>query len=314
MSDGQEGDFMVQRAKGYATLSDMMRNQSSPRPSQTEASHDFFVASRGAPKERYNVESKEEELGERRLSRRGSFYGSSQELNELPPAGIPSRLEQRPIGRSRSRRNSINAEESQLTIENFGGSQDNLNYASRNPDKEPYIHSGKKDSQSSVGGRERRSSSQTRERNDLHRTSLDELDNRVVDKLEKEALEKEKRERRLSSKDVLTKDRRKGRMDTGPDSSSESEASFDPDKPVGKATSFAELSKLKEQLPGGINIIYMQSEKEDGGRSHPKEKKTTFAALPNQTTWKQQIVQSQIDDNSDATGNKKNFFFKSFCY
>lgn len=35
----------------------------------------------------------------------------------------------------RSRRNSV-TDDSQLTIENFGGSQDNLNFIGRNPDKE----------------------------------------------------------------------------------------------------------------------------------------------------------------------------------
>merc|ERR1711915_447849 len=65
---------------------------------------------------------------------------------DLPAAGIPSRYDKKPEGRSRSRRNSISAEESQLTIENFGGSQDNLNYIARNPDKEPFVHSGRRDS------------------------------------------------------------------------------------------------------------------------------------------------------------------------
>lgn len=43
----------------------------------------------------------------------------------------------------RSRRNSL-SEESQLTVENFGGSQENLHFLGRNPDKDPAIHvSGK---------------------------------------------------------------------------------------------------------------------------------------------------------------------------
>merc|ERR1711874_941571 len=51
-------------------------------------------------KERFNMDSKEEELEGRRLSRRGSF--NSQQ--DLPAAGIPSRYDQKPQGRSRSRR------------------------------------------------------------------------------------------------------------------------------------------------------------------------------------------------------------------
>merc|ERR1711915_1907 len=108
---------------------------------------------------------------------------------DLPAAGMPSRYEERPHGRSRSRRNSISAEDSQLTIENFGGSQDNLNYISRNPDKEPFTHSGRRESNY---GRERSieresplrdtnlrpESRNSRERSierrtDLHRTSMD---------------------------------------------------------------------------------------------------------------------------------------------
>ena len=45
-------------------------------------------------------------------------------------------------GRSRSRRNST-SDESQLTIENFCGSQDHINFIGRNPDKEPVAVSRK---------------------------------------------------------------------------------------------------------------------------------------------------------------------------
>ena len=314
MSDGQDADFTVQRAKGYSTLSDMMRHNS-PRSQVSNVDEHHYT-----PKERYNMDSKEEEMGERSggISRKGSFKGSNSELNKLPPAGLPSRLDQRPAGRSRSRRNSINAEESQLTIENFGGSQDNLNWISRNPDKEPYSHTGKRDS---VVDHRRRSSSQTRdiscERRDLHRPSFDELDNRVVDRLEKDALEREKRDYNIKygSRETLSKEfRRKSNSNREHhhllDSSSGSEASYDTDhkQQLGKATSFAELSKLKEQLPSGINIIYLPSEADEGsikGHKVPmksNEKKTTFAALPNQTTWKQQQHQSAAEDHSDING------------
>lgn len=55
-------------------------------------------------------------------------------------AGRPSNWEEQRrssyAGR-RSRRNSITAaDDSQLTVENFGGSQDRLNFAGRNPEKE----------------------------------------------------------------------------------------------------------------------------------------------------------------------------------
>ncbi|KAK9510534.1 hypothetical protein O3M35_005291 [Rhynocoris fuscipes] len=64
-------------------------------------------------------------------------------------AGKPSNWEPRKqsyAGR-RSRRNSL-SDESQLTLENFGGSQENLHLLGRNPDKEPAVlHSGKRESQ-----------------------------------------------------------------------------------------------------------------------------------------------------------------------
>lgn len=53
-------------------------------------------------------------------------------------AGRPSNWEEHRKGSyagRRSRKNSV-GDDSQLTIENFGGSQDNLNFIGRNPDKE----------------------------------------------------------------------------------------------------------------------------------------------------------------------------------
>ncbi|XP_069186002.1 uncharacterized protein Patronin [Procambarus clarkii] len=312
MSDGQEGDFVVQRSRGLATLSDMMRTQS-PRPSQDL---DPPYSSRSTTKEKYNMDSKEEELGERSrgLVRRGSFNNSHP---DLPAAGMPSRYEERPHGRSRSRRNSISAEDSQLTIENFGGSQDNLNYIARNPDKEPFVHTGRRESSNLEGSQlrdtrevsARPESRNSRERSverrlDFHRGSIEELDNRLVDKLEREALEREKRDssQYTSKERLIVREPRKISVEAV-DSGSESDVSFDREKQMVKATSFAELSKLKEQLPGGINIIYMQSDKDDSSRRSSKssEKKTTFAALPNQTTWKQQSAQSHSDDNKSIS-------------
>jgi len=44
---------------------------------------------------------------------------------------------------SRSRRNSVDENASQLSVENLGGSQDNLSLLGRNPDKEMRTHTGK---------------------------------------------------------------------------------------------------------------------------------------------------------------------------
>lgn len=63
------------------------------------------------------------------------------------PAGKPTNWEPRKpsyAGR-RSRRNSL-SDESQLTLENFGGSEENLHLLGRNPDKEPAVHSGRRES------------------------------------------------------------------------------------------------------------------------------------------------------------------------
>ncbi|CAH1389035.1 unnamed protein product [Nezara viridula] len=62
-------------------------------------------------------------------------------------AGKPTNWEPRKpsyAGR-RSRRNSL-SDESQLTLENFGGSEENLHLLGRNPDKEPAVHSGRRES------------------------------------------------------------------------------------------------------------------------------------------------------------------------
>lgn len=94
-----------------------------------------------AIKERFNMDTKAEERGEdpqqqqQRLSLSSSSSG--------PSAGVPSNWEDRKAtayssgGGRRSRRNSITSDDCHLTIENFGGSQDNLSMFGRNPDKEP---------------------------------------------------------------------------------------------------------------------------------------------------------------------------------
>nr|XP_042899749.1 calmodulin-regulated spectrin-associated protein 1 isoform X1 [Parasteatoda tepidariorum] len=64
-------------------------------------------------------------------------------------------------------------------------------------------------------------------------------------------------------------------------------------------TSFAQLSKLKDNIGNSINIVYMQHEKEasessgvksKSSRTDTEGKRTTFAALPNTTTWQQQYA------------------------
>jgi calmodulin-regulated spectrin-associated protein len=77
------------------------------------------------------------------LNRRSSTPIQQQYSPAAAAAPVPERTTQVHTGR-RSRRNSINAEESQLTVENFGGSQDNLQFIGRNPDKDVAVHVGRR--------------------------------------------------------------------------------------------------------------------------------------------------------------------------
>ncbi|XP_050439779.1 patronin isoform X2 [Adelges cooleyi] len=82
------------------------------------------------------------------LTLNSMLNSSNGEASNDMAAGKPTHWEdtrkQTYAGR-RSRRNSF-SEDSQLTVENFGGSQDNLHFLGRNPDKEPAIHVARKDS------------------------------------------------------------------------------------------------------------------------------------------------------------------------
>ncbi|KAF2367765.1 CKK domain [Trinorchestia longiramus] len=317
MSDGQDSEFVVQRARGVSTLSDMIRSNrdnsdahhrsvggggSSVAGSDGHEASNWYEARnrRHQDDDTRSRISQEDDDSAIKMYRRDSQYGSVQDLQQtekLPPAGMPSRYEHRPQGRSRSRRNSISAEESQLTVENFGGSQDNLNdYITRNNDKEP-MHIGRRDSNS--------------------RPTQHQIDNRVLDKLEREAIEREKREFMFGSKNAIFAEDPPSYEPPPPpshqqqkqqqqhhyqqqNSDSDSDLSSEKEK-LSKATSFAELSKAKEPT-SSINISYMAGEDK---KATPRniDKKTSFAALPNQTTWKQQIVQSQPDEKSVGDEN-----------
>lgn len=116
--EGEESSFVVHRGKTVPTLYNVVTGTEGATPRGSRVA---------AIKERFNMDTKAEERGEDRSS--------------SGPAGVPSNREDRKSGSSfagrRSRRNSITSEDSHLTIENFGGSQDNLSMFGRNPDKEP---------------------------------------------------------------------------------------------------------------------------------------------------------------------------------
>ncbi|GAB6019537.1 hypothetical protein CHUAL_001111 [Chamberlinius hualienensis] len=67
-------------------------------------------------------------------------------------------------------------------------------------------------------------------------------------------------------------------------------------------TSFAQLSKLRENQKG-INFVYMQHERDGKGKGDTvgrSDKKTSFASLPNQTTWQQVNNSSQDHLNQSS--------------
>ena len=131
-----DSSFVVHRGKTVPTLHNVVA---------AGVGSDVATPSRSrvaAIKERFNMDTKAEERGEDQQHR------SSHSSPSSGPAGVPSNWEDRKtsvyssgIGSSgggrRSRRNSITSDDCHLTIENFGGSQDNLSMFGRNPDKEP---------------------------------------------------------------------------------------------------------------------------------------------------------------------------------
>lgn len=110
---GRRGDdFVVHRNRAVSTLSTMIAD-------------DPLLPARLRPnKERGNQDTKGEERGER-----GRAAGKPSHSDESKRASYAGR---------RSRRNSL-TDDSQLTLENFGGSQENLHFLGRNPDKDPAI-------------------------------------------------------------------------------------------------------------------------------------------------------------------------------
>lgn len=187
-----------------------------------------------------------------------------------------------------------------LTLENFGGSQENLHLLGRNPDKEPAVHTGKK-SVSETSNTAVRTSAQ-----DARSTGVELLfhDNGYSSS---EKRDEEKSERsNVSIKQVTQHSKEVSELcdmvksDVGG---------------VKLATSFAELSRHKAsvEVPKGIHIVYMQHDREQEGSEVPPkssflnkngsaEKKTTFAALPsNTTTWQQQSSSSNQLQQTEIT-------------
>ncbi|XP_021925923.1 patronin isoform X2 [Zootermopsis nevadensis] len=264
-----EDQFVVHRGRGVPTLSSVVQAEEPLLPARLRPA-----------KEKQNQDSKAEERGEPVAAGRPSNWEDSRRSSYA--------------GR-RSRRNSV-SDDSQLTLENFGGSQENLHLLGRNPDKEPAVHTGKKNVCESTSTALRTSAQEARSIG----VELLFHDNNGYSSSEKRDEEKSERSNMVSLKQVTQH------------SKEVSELCDMVDGDVGGiklATSFAELSRHKAgvETPKGIHIVYMQHDREqDVGSVPPKssflnkrisgnnsngsgEKKTTFAALPsNTTTWQQQ--------------------------
>lgn len=116
-----QDDFIVHKGRAVPTLSSVLMADEPLIPARLRPS-----------KEKQNNDTKADERGD----------------GKQTAAGKPSNWDDKRTtyaGR-RSRRNSV-SDDSQLTIENFGGSQEHLNLIGRNPDKDFAVHVGRKISQ-----------------------------------------------------------------------------------------------------------------------------------------------------------------------
>ena len=121
---------MVQRGRQVPTLSSVRSSSPSRSSAPTE-------------KEQLNQDTKSDERGET-----DSAGNVCAKLKQIPVAGRPSDSPRRAsafgLQGRRSRRNSVDDNASQLSVENLGGSQNDLTLLGRNPDKEMRTHSGRR--------------------------------------------------------------------------------------------------------------------------------------------------------------------------
>ncbi|XP_048508204.1 patronin isoform X11 [Athalia rosae] len=199
----------------------------------------------------------------------------------------------------RSRRNSV-TDDSQLTIENFGGSQDNLHNFGRNPDKEVGGHVGRHN---------------VTEPTLPARSSVQDVYGSGVQLILSDngySSEEPPKLKRQSSNSSLNNVALKNILHSNENDNVDGNSSS-------KLASFAQLGRQNSEKV--INFTYSNQEKDDnllkkaGGVVGKKqiqnngntlaEKKTTFAALPNTTTWQQQSNQQMLQaesNNADENG------------
>ena len=156
--------FVVKRSKNIPTLDSVVAGH---------VDHESGV------KERLNQDTKSEERGE---STPTSSSGKPLHFYHQEPttlaAGRPSDRTDSPQykNRGRSRRNSTDDNQSQISLENIGGSMENLSVYKRNPDKDLKVHSGRRteDEQPHVVAANKNANQQTF---DIRRLDLDNLEN-----------------------------------------------------------------------------------------------------------------------------------------
>ncbi|XP_057665188.1 patronin isoform X36 [Diorhabda carinulata] len=260
---GSEESFVVHRGKNIPTLRSVVQDEP------------LIPVRLKVSKEKQNNDSKADERGEIAAGRPSNW----EENRKSTYAG------------RRSRRNST-SEDSQLTIENFGGSQDNLNFIGRNPDKEVAVHVGRKISAptfpTAIENAPVRSTYQDA------RGSFQLGYENCCDEKQDNGTEKYKLKRQLSSDDIALRN-----LSSNVNKENIIRDLVDGD--ITKRMSFAELGKQKQLGEHkGIQLVYMNDKEEYPQKSsflskmgNGSEKKTTFATLPNTTTWQEQSSQNQ---------------------
>ncbi|KAL3282263.1 hypothetical protein HHI36_005454 [Cryptolaemus montrouzieri] len=274
---GSEDSFVVHRGRNIPTLSSVVNDEP------------LIPARLRMNKEKQNNDTKADERGE-----------YSNRPVTAPAAGKPSNWQEsrtNTFAGRRSRRNST-SDDSQLTIENFGGSQDNLNFIGRNPDKEVGVHIGRKISAPSFP---------VESPAVAIRSSLQDAKGSIQlgyedDEKQDNETEKFVLKRQLSSDDIALR-----KMVNSSNSDKENLIKDLVDGEISNRISFADAKKQNS----GIQLVYMQQEKDDPEQNFLKrenkntsEKKTSFAALPsNQTTWQQQ---SNNQQHCESNGGGEN--------
>ncbi|XP_045470912.1 patronin isoform X20 [Harmonia axyridis] len=274
---GSEDSFVVHRGKNIPTLSRIVMDEP------------LMPARLRENKERQNNDTKADERGE--YSNRPS----------TAPAGKPSNWQDsrtNTFSGRRSRRNST-SDDSQLTIENFGGSQDNLNFIGRNPDKEVAVHVGRKISTPTfpVEGPVVALRSSIQDAKGSIQFGYDDEEKKD------NGTEKFVLRRQLSSDDIALR-----KMMNSSNSDKENIIRDLVDGEVSNRISSTDANKQNS----GIQLVYMQQDSDESQtkseHKKPSEKKTSFAALPsNQTTWQQQSSnQQRLDSNGGENGVSNN--------